>query len=40
MLARSPKKFSYRSMMRRAVALRKPQMHRAQTPLASTHPLP
>jgi hypothetical protein len=27
MLALSPKKFSYRSMMRRLAALRKPQMH-------------
>jgi hypothetical protein len=27
MLALSPKKFSYRSMMRRLAVLRKPQMH-------------
>jgi hypothetical protein len=35
MLAFSPNKFSYRSMMRRVTALRKMQMHLHQTPLAS-----
>jgi hypothetical protein len=35
-----PKKVSYRLMMRRVTILRKPQMARAQTPLASAQLLP
>jgi hypothetical protein len=40
MLAFSPKVYFYRSMMRRAVDLRKPQTDTAQTPLVSADGVP